>query len=151
MKPRTLINIIILSSVFISSCKKDKLPDAGGSTLERVVISGPSLGGEYTYTYNYDQQNRLISTGSSSTGGSAIVSDLFTYDAQGRLATHTVPGFFSYTFTYDVNGRIIKKTGNPILTNLQIDDYTYAYDGKNRVVADTQYYVHSNGIIAYHT
>ena len=152
MKPITLISFIILTCFYLSSCKKDKLSDAGGTTLDKIVVRGTSLGGEYTYTYSYDQQNRLISMSSMGTpGGSLIVSDVFTYDAQGKLATHTAPKIFSYTFTYDANGRIIKKIGTPILANLQVDDYSYSYDAQNRPIADTQYYAQSNAILAYNT
>ncbi len=145
------------------SCQKDKLPDANGTILDKIILKDYEdnlvLG---TESYSYSSQNKLIAITNiapvdiTNNNPGSVDSIFLEYDGQGRLLKSTnsnmVGGnIFSYTFIYDSNGNIVKKVGTPILANLSLDNYSYAYNTQGNIIADSQYYGITSSIVAYNT
>jgi YD repeat-containing protein len=130
-----------LSTLMLISCKKHGAPDAGGTTLDKVIVTSPGLAADTTF-YQYDSQNRLVSvTQAPISNGTSFFS--FTYDPAGNLSGYTESSYatgniMSYAFQYDNNGRIVKSIGTPLMANLEVPDYVYTWDGQGRLIADTQ-------------
>lgn len=142
MRPITFFSVVTVILITLS-CNKDKLPDSGGTTLDKVIYTNNS--GTHSITkYDYNTQSKLTGVTITSPGTSTVHSNNFEYDAQGRvtkyLGGNTAAGIvFYYTFIYDVNNKIVRSIGTPILANLKLDDYTFAYDSQNRIVGDSTY------------
>ena len=140
MKPVTLLSLLF---VFLASCKKEKLPNAGGTQLEKVVVRSTSNGsetGRATYTYNSQGQLTQVTN----TTGSLVSHDSYEYDINGRMVKYTLDNsvvgvIFYYTFQFDGSNRIVRATGTPVLPGLALSDYTFAYDNKGRIIADSTF------------
>ncbi|HMI60161.1 MAG TPA: hypothetical protein VK518_04615 [Puia sp.] len=140
------------------SCKKNNAPNAGGSTLDKIIFTSSGSTIADTAWYKYDSQNRLISVTQTqgANNGSFSFSYSFSYDAGGKLSGYalsntTTGGIYSYAFQYDNNGRIIKSIGTPQQANLQVNDFAYSYDVQGRLAADTQLFQQNHAIIVYDT
>ncbi len=137
--------LIVLASIIflLASCKKESLPAAGGTTLDKIVVrnsTGAQIGVGY---YTYNSNNQIIKI-TSWDANAPIGFDHFEYDGSGRLSKHTYETVAAgvieyYTYQYDGQNRIIKATGTPVLPGLVVDDYSYSYDAQNRVIADSTY------------
>lgn len=128
--------------MILISCKKNGAPNAGGSTLDKVVFTAQGSAADTTF-YQYDSQNRLLSISQTSIPNNGGSSFLFTYDPAGNLSGYTqsiypTGNLLSYAFQYDNNGRIVRGIGTPLMANLGVPDYVYTYDGQGRLIADTQ-------------
>lgn len=145
MKPCLKLLLLVFIVAIIPACKKDKAPDAGGNTLDKITRQFSSQPGvTHISQYQYDGANRLVlATSSSTEAGSGIDSVKFVYDAGGRMTQYiqtnsSIGGVASYTLQYDNNGRITRARGTALMVNLQVDDHLYAYDAQGRLVADSQ-------------
>ena len=158
MKPYILHLLLpICIAAILPACKKDKAPDAGGNTLDKITRQFSNQPGVTTTTqYQYDANNRLVLvTIVYSQTANNIDSARFTYDAGGkltgyRLSATLIGGIASYAMQYDNNGRIVRAKGTPLMTNLQVDDHTFAYDAQGRLSADSQVYQQTNKPLNYH-
>ncbi|MEP7164586.1 MAG: RHS repeat domain-containing protein [Ferruginibacter sp.] len=132
-------------------CKKSESTTAVGDrlvslTVKKLITNSIS----YTRKYTYDASGNLITLDHAS--GENIYT--FSYNSQGRLQSvklvqSLTTDIMINSFVYDVTGKIIRKTGTPLLPNLEIDDHTYGYDGIGRLVADNQHYRQTATISGY--
>jgi hypothetical protein len=156
MKPYILKLLLpVCIAAIIPACKKDKTPDAGGNTLDKITRQFSNQPGVTTTTqYQYDGNNRLVLV-TIVYAANNVDSTRFTYDAGGKLTGYTlsttqIGGIASYAMQYDNNGRIVRAKGTPIMFNLQVDDHTFAYDAQGRLAADSQVYQQTNKPFNYH-
>ena len=157
MKPSILKLILPVCIVaIIPACKKDKSPEAGGNTLDKITQQFSNQPGVTTTTqYQYDAANRLVLVTRISGQATNVDSTRFTYDAGGKLTGNResntqIGGITSYAMQYDNNGRVARAKGTALMFNLQVDDRTYAYDAQGRLVADSQVYQQTNKVFNYH-
>jgi YD repeat-containing protein len=156
MRSLLLVLIPVCLIAMAVSCKKNNAPNAGGSTLDKIILTYSGSTAADTAWYKYDPQNRLISVTQTQGPNNGSFSYSFSYDPGGKLSGYAqsntaIGSVDSYAFQYDNNGRIIKSTGTPLEANLQVDDFAYSYDGQGRLAADTQLFQQNHAIITYHT
>jgi len=136
---------ILLCGLTISSCKKDPqpTPDPEPEPTTQTVLAGITAVGvpffdSVTYSYEYDDQYRLVRSKAVQTPSGFVIHDYhFTY-SDGHI---TVEGpssandeFLTYECTLDSEGRIthIDETSaiGDSTTSIQHSDYTYDAEGR---------------------
>jgi hypothetical protein len=153
---KCLFFLLLLGLLIIAACKKGSLPDAGGNTLIKTVLTIPGTRSVDSFVYNGQQLAEMICSGTNPSFGDTIT---LQYDVSGRLASWTqrnngVGGLVTYQLSYNASGRIVKEIAVPQLSNYGYSDYSFAYDAKGQIIADTVFAQHlagvpSVGIMAY--
>ena len=133
---------ILLCGLMISSCKKDPEPTPDPEPTTQTVLAGMTAVGvalydSVTYSYEYDDQYRLVRSKAVRTNSDYVIRDYqFTY-SDGHL---TVEGpanesYITYVCTLDSEGRIIHIDETNVMndTTTSILHYDYTYDAEGRM------------------
>jgi hypothetical protein len=137
MNPRFLI-LLILSVTFFS-CKKNDSLIRGHERLSKSEIL-TSSGQVYSSSeYNYNSTGNLTAIIHS---GSLRVVQQINYNQLGQLQSSIVSNSvvgdqYKFDFHIDGIGRIIKAIGTALQPNTFIDNHTYTYDPKGRLLIDS--------------
>lgn len=154
MKPLLLLPVI--GVLLITSCKKSANTlnnSAGGSVLYKT-LRFDQFGDTLTTVYYLNRQgldSANISTTSSPGGPSQMSKFLFEYDVQGKMVKMTEVSDGGtvravYTFDRDDKGRMIHTKVSPAGARYT---FSYAYNDKDQVIADTMYNTLDGRLISY--
>jgi hypothetical protein len=140
----------------ILACSKDKLPDAGGTKLSKVIIRNKDRNIIFSSDYIYNFNSQLSQILSKQNQGVESEKQEFSFDPLGNYiaykSTNELFGdIFFYEFQYGSNGKITRANSTPFLANLATDDYIFTYDSKGRVIADSIVNRGTNFVTFYHT
>lgn len=138
------------------SCTKEKLPEAGGTNLSKVIIRNKSRDVIFTSTSKYNFNNQLSEIISKQTQGVETEKQYFEYDPIGnyiayRKTNELFGDIFLYEFQYGNNGKIIRANSTPFLANLATNDYVFSYDTKGRIISDSILNRATSFVTFYHT
>lgn len=160
-----LVNITIRFTIFLFvlcmlfqfiSCSKEKLPDAGGTSLSKVIIRNKDRDIIFTSDYIYNFNNQLSQISSKQNQGVEGEKQTLSYDPLGNYiaykSTNELFGdIYLYEFQYGTNGKIKRANSTPFLANLATDDYVFTYDIKGRIISDSIVNRGTNFVTFYHT
>jgi hypothetical protein len=138
------------------SCSKEKLPEAGGTSLSKVIIRNKDRVIIFTADYIYTVSNQLAQINSKQNQGVESEKQIFSYDPSGNYIAYKSSNelfgdIYRYEFQYGGNGKITRANSTPFLANLATDDYVFTYDIKGRIIADSTVNRGSNFVTFYRT
>ena len=140
--------VILICGLTISSCKKDPEPTPDPEPTTQTVLAGMTAVGmavydSVTYSYEYDDQYRIVRKKVTHTPSGSVIRDFqFTY-GDGRLTVGGIAGddFQTYECTLDSEGRITHVDETTVLndttTAIRRYDYTYDAEGRLATIEDT--------------
>jgi YD repeat-containing protein len=133
---RTFLVFLVtaITSLWFFSCQKEQ-SNSQGDRLKMIRVKEKDS--VFYRSFQYDDQNRLISILDSNNNGHKR-NFIIKYDAQGKLSQVTEGGSI-YTFTLDDKGRIVKKSLQLSGQQTTTVENTYNYDVNGRVIADSLY------------
>lgn len=153
---KTIIDFTLISLVFVASCSKDRLPEAGGTSLSKVYIRNGNRDIIFSSEYSYNAQNKL--SGIVSKNNLALEGDkeVFSYDPLGRYIAYSLTNDLTgdvilYEFEYSSTDLINRSKSTPAQANLAQGDFIFAYDPKGRIIADSIVARNSSYVTFYHT
>jgi len=138
------------------SCTKEKLPEAGGTNLSKMIIRNKNRDIILTSDYTYNYKNQLSQIISKQIQGVESEKQIFDYDPLGNYIAYKKTNelfgdIYLYEFKFGNNGKINRANSTPFLANLATNDYIFAYDSKGRVIADSILNRGTNFVTFYHT
>lgn len=127
----------IMAALFITACKKNNLPDAGGTRLSRIAFRSVSDSSGSVVLKYYDN-GRLEST-TNTYNDILFYRTRYFYDAAGKLERTEGTSFnnnhvFTYSYFYEGNN-IVKKVLNA--PPGQQVSYQYFYDAHGKLIVDS--------------
>ncbi len=138
------------------SCTKEKLPEAGGTNLSKLIIRNKNRDIIFTSDYIYNFNDQLSEIFSNQIQGLESEKQKFDYDPLGnyisyRKTNELFGDIYLIEFQYGNNGKIIRANSTPFLANLASNDYVFTYDVKGRIIADSILNRGTNLVTFYHT
>ena len=147
---------ILICGLTFSSCRKDpQTPDPEPTTrtvLAGMTAIGVSVYDSVTYSYEYDNQYRIVRSKAVHTPSGNVLQDLqFTYtDGHITVASPAKDELQTYECTLDSQGRITHMDETTVLsdTSTMIRHYDFTYDAEGRMVSSFEITedVSSNGL-----
>jgi hypothetical protein len=139
-----------------TSCTKEKLSEAGGTNLSKLIIRNKNRDIIYASDYMYNFNKQLSQIFSKKNQGVETEKQIFDYDPLGKYIaykkTNEIFGdIYLFEFQYDSNGRIKRANSTPFLANLATNDYVFTYDNVGRVVSDSTLNRGTNFVTFFHT
>lgn len=141
--------LFFLVPIFFFTCKKDNVSGETDAKRLRKIIFSTSI----SYTFNYDNQNRLINkTDTGIVTAYKSYTNIF-YNNQGKISGYIygdnlIGDHYSYSFIYS-NGKIVGKIGTPINSNTHPETHAYAYDTEGQLLTDTAYFIQIPSVVYY--
>ena len=146
--------IIFSTLIFLSNsgCQKTNTISSLTDQLDSLVVRNLYNNNiNYTIKYSYDNSGNLKFLNHSNNDQTYTLN----YNTIGDLVTSKFKDgsteIMVDSFIYDISGKIIRKTGTPILPNLQINDDSFTYDSQSRLISDSQLDKQTSTVLSYET